>query len=481
MFLERTNSINLLLPAGAVVPRGCGRDADELNRFTVGLCIAAIGIASNVAYVIPLITATHSVVAMALLLCCVFVIASISVRSRRASAPVWAWSIAGFWPIGLLGLQAIALIRTMIAEDFLIREAIYFLVMLVMLVSVFWRASRYLYVIGHHGDYWRYMAWSVIVLCVASLSLKASLGLFTSKFEDDPYSFDPSMSLAMLGITSYRTAMPLLSGINTAGLIFGMGACCSAILATVAIRMWGKLVFLLVGLAAMAGLLWVDTRGAIMGVLVVFFYTLLGRQIWIGIVVLLFSGIGLFLSVGNLEDAANLGREGVDITSSRILIWDVAFDNLFDPKLIHLIGYGAWGQYVSGVSAGFEGVFRANISFEMASLHNALLQTTFDSGYLGLVFFVASWYTLIRTAGRQYTREKNESTALKLAMAIYIVATGFSEAFAGYSNPSSMFLYVGVLVGFFTELTYQREVNSGVTEKRKANFSLASQGRVLNG
>jgi hypothetical protein len=87
----------------------------------VGLCVAAIGIASNLLNLAdntgtPL-GPRYSLAATALLLCIIFAVISTSKCSR--STPFTSQITAGFWPIRLLGLQAIALARTALTDDLL--------------------------------------------------------------------------------------------------------------------------------------------------------------------------------------------------------------------------------------------------------------------------------------------------------------------------------------------------------------------------
>lgn len=445
----------------------------------VGLCIAAVGVASNLGYFIDssgtLFGPRYTLAAIFLLLCCTFVVTRASARGRGASAPVLTWLVAGFWPIGLLGLQAVALIRTGLTEDFLMVAAIFGLASLMMLFALYWRTSQYLYAIGHHGDYWKYLAWSVIVLCLASLSLRA-IG-FTGGIRAE---LIPSVSLALLGINANRASMPLFSGLNQAGVTYGATIICATILARAAGMSWKTPFLLLVALAAMGGLLWVDTRGALLVVPVALFFTLFKRRIRFGMIVLAVALIGLAILSGDVGSLPGLSRSGSDLSTSRVVIWGMALKVLLHPKLIHLVGYGAWGQYVSGLSREFYGLFPID-KFEIASLHNAIVQTLFDSGYLGMMFYVACWAGLIRTAWRQHAHEPTETTALRLGLAIYITMIGLTDAFAGYSSMASMFIYVGVLVGFSADLAYKRKVKAGkMIEGRGIDLSPVRKEQELN-
>jgi hypothetical protein len=415
----------------------------------VGLCIVSIGVASNLLYFIDKsgysYTPRYTLVALIMLWIGIFMFTKILSRNRSSSFSLLRKGIS-FWVIGLLGLQALALLRTVLTEKTLMIPGIFSFVLLVLYFSIFLRASLYLKSTGREADYWKYLAWSVIILCIVSIFLRI-IGITGNLTEDQT---TPSITLSLLGININRVSMPLFSGLNSAGLIFGIGFVCAIIFIKAAGISFKSVFLLAMALILLFVFLWIDTRGSMIAAFVAILFTLKSMRIRVAIIVSSVTLIVAALLAGLFADGSSISRTGYGFTTSRDIIWGLGLIELFDPKVIHIVGYGAWGQYISGISSGFSDVFSEE-TFELATLHNAFLQTLFDSGYIGLIFYIICWTGLIRSACRQQVFEKSEAIQLKLGFAIYVVIAGTVEAFVGYATHASMFLYVGILVGFLTD------------------------------
>jgi len=108
----------------------------------------------------------------------------------------------------------------------------------------------------------------------------------------------------------------------------------------------------------------------------------------------------MFISLQAFQSGLNaeIAREGsADISSGRIIIWSIALMELIDFRPIHIIGFGSYGQAISGVSYDYMNMFSSWVSEnpELFSLHNLAVQMVFDIGYIGLIVFIFLYYRLL--------------------------------------------------------------------------------------
>jgi hypothetical protein len=82
------------------------------------------------------------------------------------------------------------------------------------------------------------------------------------------------------------------------------------------------------------------------------------------------------------EAAGGAARQLVSL-SNREAIWRAVLGELRAFQPVHLVGFGAYGQVASGLSAAYAPYFSAYVYASLASAHNAFLQTVLEIGYLG--------------------------------------------------------------------------------------------------
>jgi hypothetical protein len=143
--------------------------------------------------------------------------------------------------------------------------------------------------------------------------------------------------------------------------------------------------------------------------------------------------------------SANLAREGsADISTGRSIIWAIAFNELSDFKPIHLIGYGSYGQTVSGISYDYMNLFKSwsDSNPELYSVHNAAIQMVFDIGYIGLVLFIYMLYRLLTVS---LCSDKYELNSLAPVL-LFIMLSGVSEItpLIYNNNMFSIFMIVAI-------------------------------------
>jgi len=114
--------------------------------------------------------------------------------------------------------------------------------------------------------------------------------------------------------------------------------------------------------------------------------------------------------------------------SYRPLIWEAAVDELAHPRLEHLVGFGFRGQLGSGVWQAYRCVFVRYAQPQLASVHNAWLQSILDTGYVGLVLTLFFLSMLLVRATSQCFRMGEASFQGMGAIVLYAVLAGTAEA-----------------------------------------------------
>ncbi|MDX6662327.1 MAG: hypothetical protein QOG09_429 [Solirubrobacterales bacterium] len=265
-----------------------------------------------------------------------------------------------------------------------------------------------------------------------------------------PEAGDPATLLNSLGVAQTRHFFPLAAGVNNFGDVAGAAASGMAVL-MVRLRSAGR-VWAGVGLlVAIYALLLTDSRAALFlalaaaaGVLLIPAAARGGIRGWALLVpaspALLLGGIGL---LAGSDLVGTLARNpGESFGTNRLLIWEPVLGLLgsFSPE--HLIGYGAYGQFKSGVSLQYAylfDIFYTNRYFVGA--HNLALQTVLDLGYVGLVVLVV---LLARAFGNiaRYAANGGAPAAATLAVLIYFPLIGVTESTPTIYTPEALTTFI---------------------------------------
>lgn len=286
------------------------------------------------------------------------------------------------------------------------------------------------------------------------------LGLENPTADSNPTVSDGNFLLSLMGFDINRVFFPFALGVNTFGTIAGVTAT-HGVFHMLDQRRNGRSpsikAFLLHILVPAVCILLSDSRGAGLFVLLaMLFASMQGRAIAlvaIGLFVIfiyqLFAAealTGLSLGVGDRSTSAT------GILSGRELIWAPVIVELSSPKLIHLVGFGLYGQVASGVSIGYSSIFAGwNADENMISVHNGLLQMVLDIGYVGAVSFFLFFYFSL-AALKEYSvfspSEKHATKAVACA-AIYLLLQGLTEISLNASNPQLFYVLIALVVCFF--------------------------------
>jgi O-antigen ligase len=162
--------------------------------------------------------------------------------------------------------------------------------------------------------------------------------------------------------------------------------------------------------------------------------------------ILLLSAPAIILFIvgqlGSLSSTFSRNPGDFVTATGRSKIWSIVGQFLSHPHVEDLIGYGAYGQVRSGVSAQYAYLFHIEHP-EFVSAHNIALQTVLDMGYIGLAVFVFFLMVVINSARASNQKTDTPESAALLAALIALSLFGASEALPGLAG---IYLLVSLVV-----------------------------------
>jgi len=231
---------------------------------------------------------------------------------------------------------------------------------------------------------------------------------------------------------------------------------------------------LCVMLIAIAALLLSDTRGAILSfalTISTYLFLIIFRVTKISILALLIPLLPLimvfmlyFLYQTEYLDFF-VRDQAADITSGRIFIWASGVQELWDFSLIHLVGFGAYGQATSMVSDKYYFLFKDWPSDrpELFSLHSYLLQTIFDLGYFGLISSVL----LFKFAFKAAYNLNIEVKAVAVSSLLFLIYSGITDTVPTYYNRESFLVFLVIIGSIIFSFCNDRVLNCNSTKEMK--------------
>ena len=180
-----------------------------------------------------------------------------------------------------------------------------------------------------------------------------------------------------------------------------------------------------------------------------------------------------FLATFSVVQSISRGENDLATGNSRQFIYQAAANELSDFDPIHLVGYGEYGPYGSGITRHYmshfgdkdkEGTLNASVS------HNTGLQVIFDMGYVGLVAFLMLLFLAMNCAIKLYQKGYREYLAL-LSYFLFNIIAGFTTTRFGNYHEVGHQLFVAFCFIIFSVYNYdqlQDRDNSRVaTRERK--------------
>lgn len=254
----------------------------------------------------------------------------------------------------------------------------------------------------------------------------------------------PAQLLGLIGVEMARVVLPLADGVNNFGVVCAMGLAAAVVL--VFRDSPTRTAAAVSGVACAACLLIGDSRLALfgglgVGALLAVFPRLKGLS-GLALVaplapVALIAVLGL---VAQSQVGASFTSQGRDLAtgSSRVEIWGGVWQHLRQGQVHDLIGYGAGGQIVSGVSESYASVFSTEADPLIFSTHNGFLQQIIDSGYIGLLVLVGF---MVVTVGRLASGGGALRAALLAGMAAVLIG-GITEAAPTYYSSEALAMVI---------------------------------------
>lgn len=131
--------------------------------------------------------------------------------------------------------------------------------------------------------------------------------------------------------------------------------------------------------------------------------------------------------------------------NNRTMIWEVAFDELKNFKMIHLVGYGAFGHVASEMSYQYGGTWKDP---GLISLHNTYLQHVIDIGYIGLLIFVAIIVNIINKLSKIQVLDNSPAKVFHPALAamVYLAVCSLTDICIIFNQ--SLLFFVFLLLNF---------------------------------
>jgi hypothetical protein len=286
-----------------------------------------------------------------------------------------------------------------------------------------------------------------------------SLGLgFRGKMEIEDYGASRLMSL--LGLAVNRINFPLSAGPTAFGPIAGMFSCigiCLLISGRTAIL---RIVGALSTVAGFAGVFLVDSRTAFVCVpLVIAIAHMSVRRVALRAVLVkspfIIPFVPVFL-VGFIKLIQTAGiaslfqRDGtfaqkLGLASGRDDIWIIVLRTLSDFDPIHLIGYGVWGQVISGISREYSWIF-SQVMTTSASTHNASFQVVLDMGYIGLGAWIFLLYRLLKASSSNLHASIGSTLPFVFwSLALYFILTGIFDVSTTFYQSDSFPIFLGLI------------------------------------
>ena len=266
-------------------------------------------------------------------------------------------------------------------------------------------------------DYFKYVFMGLVLYLFANVLLNVfGIGNVTEVYLRD---FD-SVLLSTIGLESMRVFFPMAEGINSFGMVAGLGFAISAGYLVKWLSAKSKsldrlIIPLLGSVLSIYVILRTDSRGALLfsviaAGMILFFAFIRSKTVFLLTFLSQLSVFGVMTaSLENIELLAPLIRENSNLLSGRGIIWQAAIDFLRDFEWIHVVGYGLSGHAKSGLIHEYSYLFASYVNKTDIYLHHFALQSIFDVGYIGLI----AGYILMIVMGIKLLQNK-ESMAREL-------------------------------------------------------------------
>ena len=196
-------------------------------------------------------------------------------------------------------------------------------------------------------------------------------------------------------------------------------------------------------------------------------------------VLVVYTDIGVHVANSLKGIGIDLSRSDGDVAtlSNRDVIWRSAFHHMFSEANVTqlLLGYGGYGQVVSGISKTYSWLFENSYTkSDDINTHNTYIQILVDYGLLGVILFAGLIVTLVIRIyciiGERGDVSEREKKVLLLGI-LYIAVCSVTEVAVTYYaiDLFSMFLLINIYVMARNASAYRLVEHAAQLAKRKSS------------
>ncbi|MBU6158093.1 MAG: O-antigen ligase family protein [Bacteroidetes bacterium] len=267
-------------------------------------------------------------------------------------------------------------------------------------------------------------------------------------------SIGKALMLANIGINIDRVQFPLVSGINSFASVVGMVFFLS--ITYVFYSSKNRILVFSIIICLIAILFLLDSRASLLFPVFVFALVWIIRHFNFKkflyaiplmpiILPLLFLFVLKLLENYNIFNFMTRDTEEITSVNGRLTVWLFSLIEISNFKPIHLIGYGEYGHYISGVSKFWSYLFGRWKNSELITPHNSTLIVFFDYGYIGLLFFMLMIREIVQLIQKLWNDDDKFANAL-LGFILYFIFIGITESFFGMYFQNALFVFLSVVI-----------------------------------
>jgi O-Antigen ligase len=323
------------------------------------------------------------------------------------------------------------------------------------LYSAIWAKARY--EIGESDKFVSSVLWALPIL-VALNVIGWAIGIHGTSTAS-AVEVTSARLLGVFGVHLSRVMFPFSMGVNAFGIVSGAAIVSAGGLYFIS-KGWQKAIAILLLLpTTLAATLMVDSRGALGAAVICLIIVFVGGRLnltrwWAALFSAPFLAPIALMSIAGILDALGLvaliSRDsavdaGDALTSSRAIIWTAFYNFQSDFSLSHLIGYGYYGQFTSGLSAEYSSVFGSS-GANLHTLHNGVMQILVDYGWVvGVSSFVLVYASGLRFASAISSGGQKQMMPI-FGLLIYWWLQNSVEACTSIYRLELMGVYLSILV-----------------------------------
>jgi O-antigen ligase len=265
---------------------------------------------------------------------------------------------------------------------------------------------------------------------------------------------------SLTGLEFDRVSFPLSNGVNNFGSFLG-GACLISLsfFFTTDNKKF-KIYALLFVIICIPGLMLLDTRSALIAVILICLSTVLlkdskhlkisGNLIWIVGLLPVILVLTNFL-VDNSDSLSFLARENEEAGTGngRNIIWAFSISELLNFKFIHLFGFGEFGQAGSRVSDLWAEDLSIYANSQYTSTHNTTLQLIFDIGYIGAVIYYTVLISASKCIYKMYNITGNSNLIIFQNFLLYLAFVGGTESTNAHKSTFFLLIYILICLQYY--------------------------------